>query len=94
MKIAVFFSALLTVAAISTDASARGGSRSGSSYGGYSGTGSNSHSYSTRSYTRRDGTYVPTHRSTVPNGTQRDNYGTSGNYNPWNGRTGTRPAWR
>lgn len=58
-------------------------------YGGY-GTGSNPNSHSTRGYTTRSGAYVAPHQSTNPNSTQRDNYGTRGNYNPYTGRTGTR----
>lgn len=62
-------------------------------YYGY-GTGSNRSSHSTRGYTTRSGTYVAPHQATNPNSTQRDNYGTRGNYNPYTGRTGTRaPKW-
>jgi hypothetical protein len=31
-----------------------------------------------------------THQQTNPNGTQRDNYGTTGNVNPYTGTVGTR----
>ncbi|WFU37324.1 hypothetical protein QA640_22800 [Bradyrhizobium sp. CB82] len=34
-------------------------------------------------------TFAP-YVSTNPNGTQRDNYGARGNYNPYTGTTGTR----
>jgi hypothetical protein len=71
------------VAALSTAAQAQ--------YGGY-GTGSNSQSHSVQGYTTRSGTYVQPHEQTNPNNTQRDNYGTSGNYNPYNGHTGRRGA--
>lgn len=41
-------------------------------------------------YYRKDGTYVaPYHRSS-PNNTQRDNYSTYGNYNPYTGQQGTK----
>jgi uncharacterized membrane protein len=56
--------------------------------GGFSGTGSNSKSHAVRGHTTKNGTYVAPHRSTNPNGTQRDNYGAKGNYNPHNGKTG------
>jgi hypothetical protein len=56
----------------------------------YLGTGSNPNSHSTSGYTRSNGTYVQPYTATNPNGTQRDNYGTSGNYNPNNGTFGTR----
>jgi len=56
----------------------------------YYGTGSNSQSHSVSGYTRSNGTYVQPYAATNPNSTQRDNYGTSGNYNPNNGTFGTR----
>jgi hypothetical protein len=59
-----------------------------SSGSGFSGTGSNSKSHAVRGHTTKNGTYVAPHRSTNPNGTQRDNYGAKGNYNPHNGKTG------
>lgn len=58
------------------------------------GTGSNPYSHPTQGYTNKSGTYVQPHQQTNPNGTQRDNYGTKGNYNPYTGKTGTRqPKW-
>lgn len=56
-------------------------------YGGY-GTGSNPRSTRVDGHTRKDGTYVQPHQRTVPNNTSNDNYGTSGNYNPYTGTTG------
>jgi hypothetical protein len=58
----------------------------------YYGTGSNSQSHGVSGYTRSNGTYVQPYQATNPNSTQRDNYGTSGNYNPYNGHTGRRGA--
>ncbi|TCU75255.1 hypothetical protein EDE08_103475 [Bradyrhizobium sp. R2.2-H] len=55
-----------------------------------SGTGSNPNSHTTSGYTRSNGTYVQPYTATNPNSTQRDNYGTSGNYNPNNGTFGAR----
>ncbi|WP_084302809.1 hypothetical protein [Bradyrhizobium sp. WSM2254] len=55
-----------------------------------SGTGSNPSTHTSSGYTRSNGTYVAPHVATNPNGTQRDNYGTSGNYNPSTGSYGTR----
>ena len=43
-----------------------------------------------RGYTRKDGTYVAPHYRSSPNRTQRDNYSTYGNYNPYTGKKGTR----
>lgn len=56
------------------------------------GIGSNPNSHGVSGYTRSNGTYVQPYQATNPNSTQRDNYGTSGNYNPYNGRTGHRGA--
>jgi hypothetical protein len=57
---------------------------------GCNGTGSNPNSHYVREYTTRDGRYVPPHYQTNPNRTQYDNYGTRGNFNPHNGRIGTK----
>ncbi|WP_236000349.1 hypothetical protein [Bradyrhizobium uaiense] len=54
------------------------------------GTGSNPNSHGVSGYTRSNGTYVQPYQATNPNGTQRDNYGTSGNVNPYTGATGHR----
>ncbi|MEY9752609.1 hypothetical protein [Bradyrhizobium yuanmingense] len=54
------------------------------------GTGSNPSTHNTSGYTRSNGTYVAPYVATNPNGTQRDNYGTSGNYNPNTGTFGKR----
>lgn len=42
-------------------------------------------------YTRKDGTYVPGHWRTEPNGTKDDNYSTEGNANPYTGEKGSKP---
>ena len=55
-----------------------------------SGTGSNPSTHTSSGYTRSNGTYVAPYVATNPNGTQRDNFGTSGNYNPYTGSYGTR----
>ncbi|SFI32809.1 hypothetical protein SAMN05216525_107131 [Bradyrhizobium sp. Gha] len=60
----------------------------------YVGTGSNPNSHGVSGYTRSNGTYVQPYTATNPNSTQRDNYGTSGNFNPNNGTYGThRPRY-
>jgi hypothetical protein len=62
--------------------------------GGLYGTGSNPSSHQVDGYTRNNGTYVAPHQQTNPNNTQTDNYGTSGNVNPYTGQTGThRPRY-
>lgn len=58
----------------------------------YRGTGSNPNSHGVSGYTRGNGTYVQPYTATNPNSTQRDNYGTSGNYNPNKGTFGHRSA--
>ena len=59
---------------------------------GYSGTGSNSKSTRVKGYTKSNGTYVAPYRRTTGNRTQKDNYNTKGNYNPYNGKTGRKKA--
>ena len=41
-------------------------------------------------YTKKNGTYVAPHYRSSPNKTQRDNYSTYGNYNPYTGKKGTK----
>ncbi len=41
-----------------------------------------------KGYTRKDGTYVQGHYRTVRNSTNRDNFSTKGNYNPYTGQAG------
>lgn len=53
-----------------------------------SGTDSNPNTHTSSGYTRSNGTYVAPYVATNPNGTQRDNFATSGNYNPSSGQTG------
>ena len=43
-----------------------------------------------KGYTRSDGTYVKGHYRSSPNSTQRDNYSTYGNTNPYTGKAGTK----
>ncbi len=42
-------------------------------------------------YTKSNGTYVQGHYRTSPNSTVNDNWSTSGNVNPYTGKTGTKP---
>jgi hypothetical protein len=41
-------------------------------------------------YTKRDGSYVAPHHRSDPNRTQRDNYSSKPNVNPYNGKRGTK----
>lgn len=45
-------------------------------------------SNSVRGYTKKDGTYVAPHQRTNPNGTQRDNWSSKPNVNPYTGKDG------
>ena len=45
----------------------------------------------TRGYVRRNGTYVSGHYRTNPDSTRINNYSTRGNYNPFTGKSGTKP---
>jgi hypothetical protein len=56
----------------------------------YLGTGSNPNSHPVQGYVTNSGTYVQPHQQTNPNSTQRDNYGATGNVNPYTGVVGTR----
>lgn len=40
-------------------------------------------------HVRKDGTYVPPHTRTTPNATRTDNWSSSPNVNPYNGKQGT-----
>jgi hypothetical protein len=61
--------------------------------GGY-GTGSKASSTSVRGYTTKRGTTVKSYRRTTSDRTQKNNYSTRGNRNPWTGTTGTKRAKR
>lgn len=69
-------------------------SHSSRGHSGATGTGSSSSSHAVRGYTTKRGTYVAPHHQTNPDHTQRNNYSTKGNVNPWTGKTGTRNATR
>jgi hypothetical protein len=45
-----------------------------------------------RSYVKKNGTYVQPHHRTSPDRTQRNNYSTKGNLNPYTGKRGTKKA--
>lgn len=81
------------------------GGKSYSSGKSYSGTSSKSSSVgrttsnksrevAVKGYTKKDGTRVESHKRTAPNKTQRDNWSTKGNTNPYTGKKGTKEATR
>jgi hypothetical protein len=43
-------------------------------------------------YTRKDGKRVGPYVRSAPNGTQKDNFSTKGNVNPYTGKKGTKTA--
>lgn len=47
-------------------------------------------SHAVHGYTKKNGTYVAPHSQTNPNHTQRDNWSSKGNVNPYTGKAGTR----
>jgi hypothetical protein len=71
-RISLCFCALLVLA---TDISIAGGKGSGGPV-------------SVRGYVRKDGTYVPPHQRTGPDGNFQNNWSTYGNYNPYTGEEG------
>lgn len=76
---------ILTVAAViamTTAVEARG------SHGFTLGSGSSSSSHSVRGHVNRWGTYTRPHYQTNPDLSRSNNYGSSGNLNPYSGGTG------
>ena len=55
-------------------------------------TGSGGGSHSVKGHVHKDGTYVQPHRATNPNHTQRDNWSSKPNSNPYTGKPGTKEA--
>jgi len=47
-----------------------------------------SESHRVRSYTKKDGTYIKPHYQKNPNKTQRDNWSSQPNVNPYTGKKG------
>lgn len=50
--------------------------------------------HNTKGYTKKDGTYVKGHRATNPNHTQRDNWSSKPNSNPYTGKKGSKNPTR
>lgn len=81
-KLAFLLAAALLFASDVAWARGRGGSRSSSS--------TKSSTVHVKGYTTKSGNYVAPHTRSAPNQTQRDNYSTKGNTNPYTGKKGTR----
>ena len=47
-------------------------------------------SHNVRGYTKKDGTYVAPHKATNPNRTERDNWSSKPNINPYTGKPGAK----
>jgi hypothetical protein len=47
-------------------------------------------SHSVKGHVKKDGTYVAPHQQTNPNSTQRDNWTSKPNSNPYTGKAGTK----
>ena len=52
--------------------------------------GSSGGSHSVRGHVKKDGTYVAPHNATNPNNTQRDNWSSKPNVNPYTGKEGVK----
>jgi hypothetical protein len=46
-----------------------------------------------KGYVKKDGTYVAPHYRSAPDSSKLNNYSTQGNYNPYTGQEGTKPAY-
>ena len=55
-------------------------------------TGSGGGSHSVKGHVKKNGTYVQPHRATNPNQTQRDNWSSKPNVNPYTSKPGTKEA--
>lgn len=55
-------------------------------------TGQAGGSHSVRGHVKKDGTYIQPHRATNPNNTQRDNWSSKPNVNPYTGKQGSKEA--
>ena len=49
-------------------------------------------SHGVKGYIKKDGTYVAPHRQTNPNKTQRDNWSSKPNVNPYSGKEGSKES--
>ena len=49
-------------------------------------------SHSVKGHVKKNGTYVQPHRATNPNNTQRDNWSSKPNVNPYTSKPGTKEA--
>ena len=64
--------------------------RGGASSGAYGGTGSSVSSTYVQPHVTQSGSYVQGYHRTMPDSSTQNNYGASGNFNPYTGAIGTR----
>ena len=57
----------------------------------YAGNQGNPSTTTVNGYTKKDGTYAAPYQRTSPNRTQRDNWSSKPNENPYTGKEGTKP---
>jgi hypothetical protein len=62
----------------------------GSSHAYAKKAGSNGGAHNVRGHVKKDGTYVQPHHATNPNKTQKDNWSSKPNVNPYTGKQGTK----
>lgn len=86
--IKTIFTSILLLALVNTPVLAKKNSS-----GGFKSHGS-SNTTSVGGYTKKNGTYVAPHKRTVPNHTQRDNWTSKPNQNPYTGKDGTKEPQR
>ncbi len=56
----------------------------------YAGNQGSSNTTPVHGYTKKDGTYVAPYQRTTPNGTQKDNWSSKPNVNPYTGKEGAK----
>ena len=81
MKHAISMLIVVALASVLSNAEARGRGHGAKSSGG---------SHAVSGHVRKDGTYVQPHHATNPNSTQKDNYSSKPNVNPYTGKEGTK----
>lgn len=64
--------------------------RGGTTSSAYGGTGASSSSTYVQPHVTQTGSYVQGYHRTTPDSSTQNNYGTSGNFNPYTGVTGSR----
>ena len=91
-KLAYLLAAALLFASNVAYARGRGGGGSHRSSSRSSSSSTKSGSVHVKGYTTKSGKYVQPHYRSAPNKTQKDNYSTKGNVNPYTGKKGTKNA--